>query len=79
MRSSGRGHAFSWADELMLLRSETPLEIAPDALAVGAQIRVAAGERVRLSLGYVKGDIGVVAPLGDAADARMQETDAWWT
>jgi len=79
VRSRGAlGHAFSWADELILLRSETPLEIAPDALAVGARVRVAAGETVRLSLGYVKGDIGVVAPLGDAGDARMRETDAWW-
>ena len=37
-----------------------------------------AGQRVRLSLCYAKGDIGVIAPLGQEADRRLQATLDWW-
>ena len=50
----------------MLLQAEAPLQLAPDGTAVSGQVRVRAGERLCFSLGYAKGDIGVIPPLGRA-------------
>ena len=79
IRSRGAlGHAIVWADELYMLSAEIPLQILPSREALGARIRVAAGQSVRFSLSYTKGDIGVSAPLGEAADGRFRDTLAWW-
>lgn len=80
IRSRGAlGWACTWSDELSLLYGEARLELAPDGGAVLGSIRVSAGQKVRFSLCYAKGDVGVVAPLGDAADNRLQATLEWWT
>ena len=72
------GWACAWSDELFLLSSEAPLDLAPGRDAVVGRIRVRAGEKVHLSLAYAKADIGVIAPLGEAADARLRDTLEWW-
>ena len=79
IRSRGAlGWSCAWSDELFLLQAEVPLAFIPQAGAVVGRIRVQAGQRVRLSLSYAKGDIGVIAPLGKAADGRLQATLDWW-
>ena len=74
------GWACTWSDELFLLRGDIPLELASDATAVVGCIKTsAAGKKRYLSLCYAKADIGVIAPLGEAADERMRATVRWWT
>src|SRR5829696_6613607 len=74
------GWACTWSDELFLLRGDMPLELASDATAVVGCIKTsAAGKKRYLSLCYAKADIGVIAPLGEAADERMRATVRWWT
>ena len=79
IRSRGAlGWACTWSDELFLLHAETPLSLAPDGGAVVGSVRVEAGRKVCLSLSYAKADIGVIAPLGKAAEGRLQSTLDWW-
>lgn len=72
------GWSCAWSDELFLLRAEAPLTIDPEAEGVVGRIRVEAGRKIRFSLCYAKGDIGVVAPLGKRADDRLEATLTWW-
>jgi hypothetical protein len=46
-------------------------------LSVAAYL-VEAGRRIRLSLSYAKADVSVIAPLGKAAETRLEATLAWW-
>src|SRR5215204_4283337 len=70
------GWCYSWSNELLTVRSDIDLERTGGALH--ARVRVPAGERIHLSLTYVKGDLGVLLPLGREADARRQRTLNWW-
>ncbi|MGH6842777.1 MAG: glycoside hydrolase family 15 protein, partial [Methylocella sp.] len=70
------GWCYSWSNELLTVRSDIELERAEDALH--AFVRVRAGERICLSLPYVKGDLGVLPPLGRDADERLERTAKWW-
>ncbi|GEO16618.1 glycoside hydrolase family 15 protein [Microvirga aerophila] len=79
IRSRGAlGWSCAWGDELCLLSSDARLEVAPDEAAIIGQVRIRAGEHVYFSLAYTKGDIGVVAPLGEHAQARLEATVQWW-
>jgi GH15 family glucan-1,4-alpha-glucosidase len=73
------GWSCAWSDELFLLRAEAPLTISSGAArAVVGRVRVEAGQKTRFSLCYAKGDVGVIAPLGQHADDRLQATLTWW-
>jgi GH15 family glucan-1,4-alpha-glucosidase len=72
------GWSCTWSDELFLLRGEAPLEFWARGRSVTGFVRVEAGQKVRCSLCYAKGDIAVIAPLGEEADTRLQATLAWW-
>jgi GH15 family glucan-1,4-alpha-glucosidase len=79
IRSRGAlGWACVWGDELCLLASETRLDLTPDGAAIIGQVRVRAGARLSFSLAYTKGDIGVIAPLGEHAQERLHATVGWW-
>jgi len=79
LRSRGAmGWSCTWSDELFLLRAEVPLDLVSDEKAVVGRVRVEAGQKVRFSLCYAKADIGVIAPLGEEADNRLQATCEWW-
>jgi GH15 family glucan-1,4-alpha-glucosidase len=67
---------YRWSNEILVLASDVELERAADALH--GVIRIRAGDRIHLSLGYVKGDIGVLPLLGPAADDRLARTLDWW-
>jgi GH15 family glucan-1,4-alpha-glucosidase len=70
------GWCYSWSNELLTVRSDIDLERMGDALHAVARVR--AGERICLSLSYVKGDLGVLSPLGRDADERLGRTLQWW-
>jgi len=79
IRSRGAlGHAIVWADELYMLAADIPARISPAGDALEARISVVAGQTIHLSLGYTKCDVAAMAPLGEAADARLQYTIDWW-
>jgi GH15 family glucan-1,4-alpha-glucosidase len=68
--------AWTWGNNWMRLASDCALTSAGDTLA--GEVVMQAGQQVWLSLGYVKGDVGVLAPLGDAALERLEATSRWW-
>ncbi|HEX2135904.1 MAG TPA: glycoside hydrolase family 15 protein [Microvirga sp.] len=72
------GWACTWRDELFLVQCEAPLEIARDGAALSGRFVVGAGDRISASLGYTKGDVGVIAPLGGHASRRLAATVRWW-
>jgi GH15 family glucan-1,4-alpha-glucosidase len=73
------GWSCTWSDELFLLQAEAPLiMVGGTTRAVVGRVRVAAGRKLRFSLCYAKGDIGVIAPLGEQADDRLRATLTWW-
>jgi GH15 family glucan-1,4-alpha-glucosidase len=79
IRSRGKlGWACAFADEFFSLQAETPLTFSATEEAVVGRVRMEAGRSCRFSLGYAKGDIGVLPPLGAEADGRMQATLSWW-
>jgi GH15 family glucan-1,4-alpha-glucosidase len=77
-RRGALGWACAWGDEVLLLHADIPLEPTPDGAGLRGRARVAAGERCALSLSYAKDDIGVIAPLGQAAERRLRATLGWW-
>ncbi|HZH52869.1 MAG TPA: glycoside hydrolase family 15 protein [Microvirga sp.] len=80
IRSRGAlGWACAWGDELCLLASDAGLSLAPDEASVTGRIKVRAGDSLCFSLTYTKGDVGVVAPLGEPARDRLRRTIRWWS
>jgi GH15 family glucan-1,4-alpha-glucosidase len=80
IRARGKlGWACTWSDELFLLRTVDPLQLALDGATVRGRIRVKANQKTYLSLCYAKADIGVIAPLGNLAEERVRSTIKWWT
>jgi GH15 family glucan-1,4-alpha-glucosidase len=70
------GWHYSWSNESLAVRSGIEFERLGDALY--AFVRIRAGEQIQVCLSYVKGDIGVLSPLGRAADERLSDTLQWW-
>jgi len=70
------GWAFSWRDEILMLRSEHLLR--SNAASLGGTIHCVPGSLYRFSLSHTKGEIAVIPPLGADAQARLDETLAWW-
>lgn len=63
---------------LLVLRSELPLRLAPDAASAGGIVRVRAGERFFLSLTYDQDGPATLPPLGEQARAQVEESADWW-
>ena len=68
--------AWAWGSECLHFNADVRLN-AVDARLLGQQL-VTAGDRIFCSLAYTKGDIGVIAPLGPAAEQRLEDTLRWW-
>jgi len=76
-RRGALGWACQHGSEQLFLYGD--LDLQPDGdHAVGTRLRLRAGERRWLSLTYVQRDLAVIAPLGDAAEQRLQATIEWW-
>lgn len=65
--------------EVLFLHSDLPLhpDSGPEKRLTG-RIDVEAGQRFHLSLTYERHGIGVVLPLGPAAEQRLVATRQWW-
>ena len=70
------GWRCGWGNELVLLRTEARLE--PSQTGLAGSVRVRAGGQLCFSLAYVQQDVGVIVPLGAAAERRLQHTVQWW-
>ncbi len=72
----GLGWCWSWRNEILVLRSDLPLEPSPKGPAGVFAIR--AGERRYLSLSYTKNDPAFLPLLGPDAEDRLARTVDWW-
>ena len=68
------GWAWSWGDELLGTCTDMRMSPASDGTALAGRVTISAGERRYFSLCYTQGDIGCIAPLGAAAEARRDAT-----
>ena len=78
-RRGALGWACAHGSSLLMLH--TDLKLAPSAAAAGrleAVVSLVAGDRRTLSLSFEQYDVGVLAPLGDAAGQRLAATLGWW-
>jgi GH15 family glucan-1,4-alpha-glucosidase len=66
------------SSELLSLHATIGFDVDEDAASAGARISIGSGERHYLSLSYTAQDIGVLSPLGPAADKRYTHTVQWW-
>ena len=74
------GWTWSWGNELLWLSSDIiDLSASGNSRSMSGIHRIRAGDKRFLSLGYVKGDIAVIAPLGSAATGRCLATLRWWS
>jgi GH15 family glucan-1,4-alpha-glucosidase len=70
------GWAWTWGNQIAVVRSEIPLARSSNVLR--AEAPIAAGERRFISLSYVQADPAVFPMLGAQAEARQNRTIAWW-
>jgi GH15 family glucan-1,4-alpha-glucosidase len=78
LRGGGRlGWSYCWSNELLLVHADFPL--SRNGLALTGSLRVRAGDRHCISLGYVQNDPAVIPSLGEHANARLQSTISWWS
>jgi GH15 family glucan-1,4-alpha-glucosidase len=68
--------AYIWGRECAFIEADVTLE--RDGIRLIGERTVAAGQRLWCSLAYTDGDIGVLPPLGDAAQDRLDSTARWW-
>lgn len=71
------GWAYCFRDQVMYLQGEVPLECR-GGKRVESRFKVAAGDRLCLSLAYTRRDIAVIPPLGADAVQRVRETRQRW-
>jgi GH15 family glucan-1,4-alpha-glucosidase len=80
-RLEDRGRFGLWCEidgEALVLRSELSLELTDGDRSARGVARIQSGERRCLSLSYSREAPAVVAPLGEAARARIERTIRWW-
>jgi GH15 family glucan-1,4-alpha-glucosidase len=75
-RRAPRSWACSWDAECVHI--DTDVALTSEGMSLIGESTVAAGQRLWCSLTYTNGDIGVLAPLGDAAQSRLDSTARWW-
>jgi GH15 family glucan-1,4-alpha-glucosidase len=72
------GILYDLGGEAVWLRSEIELAASGAEPGLRGKSRLRRGERRALSLSYAGGEPGVLPLLGEAADARVEESLAWW-
>ncbi len=72
------GFYYSHEGRSLVLRSEVPLRLSEAMSDLAGRVTLRAGERRRLALGYMRGEIAVLPALGDEADRRLRLTLDWW-
>lgn len=64
--------------EIMHLHTNAPLEPVSGQTALQGEPTLRPGEKFYFSLTYEKMGMGIILPLGAAADLRLEETCRWW-
>lgn len=78
IRSAGAlGIRIEVGSELLLLRSDMPLEIGADGRITG-RVRLQSGQRIHASLTFAANWPAVLPPLGDWSRAALARSVAWW-
>jgi GH15 family glucan-1,4-alpha-glucosidase len=72
------GFVSEHGSQLLVLRSEIPLQLRQDRPGVAGTATLQAGERRFISLVYAVREPAVMPPLGDLAEARVQASIRWW-
>jgi GH15 family glucan-1,4-alpha-glucosidase len=70
------GWIWRWDNSLAVLRSE--LGWCREADSLTTKLTTAPGSRHAISLSFVKDDMALFVPLGEAAAERLERTTAWW-
>ena len=70
------GWVWTWGNEWLHLGAD--FDLSADRGAVQGEITLRAGDNRWLSLTYEKADAGIMAPLADAAQSRLDRTADWW-
>ena len=74
----GLGWRCAWKGHLLTLLTDIALEPTPSGTGAGAIFRLREGESAAFSLSFSEHDPLVLAPLGEAAQARAGRTEHWW-
>jgi GH15 family glucan-1,4-alpha-glucosidase len=77
-RRAALGWTWSWGSELLNLSMDADLRPAADGTAIEGRVEVGPGTKRYFSLGYTKGDVGTVMPLGAAVEEQCRSTIRWW-
>lgn len=77
-RHGNFGWACAYESHLLLLHTDLPLELAGDQRSLRGSFLLEPGEKRFCSVTYVRNDIGILLPLGEAAAQRIADTVAWW-
>ena len=70
------GWSYAWRNEVLHIRAD--IELVRQASALCGDFSVAAGQRRYFSLSHCQSEPAIMAPLGEAADDRLESTVAWW-
>jgi GH15 family glucan-1,4-alpha-glucosidase len=76
LQGRGRTAVAQLEGRALFIASSVPLEVRP--AEVGARVEVAVGDVVHLCLAYAERDLGVVPPVGEAAEHALRDTAAYW-
>jgi GH15 family glucan-1,4-alpha-glucosidase len=68
-RRGALGWIYDWGSEALFVRGD---------LEPGARVRLAAGERRSVALGYVRNDPAILPPIADEARDSLAQTVDWW-
>ncbi len=64
--------------QLLVLRSEIPMQLTIDHSGVAGRERLVRGDRRRIALTFTRGTPAVIPALGAVADTRVARTVHWW-
>jgi hypothetical protein len=66
----------SWANNLIIIRSDIPL--SQQCCSLTAEYEVRANDRFHISLSFTRDDVAVLPLLGEQAQERLRLTKQWW-
>jgi len=72
------GYCYEHDGEVLMLRSEIPLQLSPHQPGARGRTRLRQGERRYLSLAYTTGEPAVLPTFGEAAERKIAQTIQWW-
>lgn len=78
LRAHGNAAVHGDSEQFLYLHASMALDVDSESGSVRVRRWLSAAEKHYFSLSYTRGDIGILPPLGPAADERAADTLAWW-